>query len=139
MFFLSFDFLIWHGVSILLRYNIWTKNFILNSISNNIMIITIKIFSHQNIFQSKHCNTVVFKFFVHVAYGFLYSILTGFPHPLEIQYNSEKLEFLSGRLIILLSKCTLSSVLPYIWIYIAIRFSLILRYTCILENKVQES
>ena len=30
-------------------------------------------------FQSKHCNSVVFKFFVHIAYGFLYIILTGFP------------------------------------------------------------
>ena len=66
--------------------------------------------SHQNIFQSKHCNSVVFKFFVHVAYGFLYIILTGFPVANIIRRNWVSL----NRLIILLSKCTLSSSLPKI-------------------------
>ena len=61
-------------------------------------------------FQSKHCNSVVFKFFEHVAYGFLYIILTGFPLANIIGETRVSL----NRLIILLSKCTLSSSLPKI-------------------------
>ena len=61
-------------------------------------------------FQSKHCNSVVFKFFVHIAYGFLYIILTGFPLANIIRRNWVSL----NRLMILLSKCTLSSSLPKI-------------------------